>query len=94
MARGSSASMTLWTTRREEFGRLVSSVSFGSVEELLGHPDIGVVDIATGRGPRADLMRKAFEAGEHVLAQKPLAASLHAARTAVEDAERHELSSP
>ena len=61
---------------------------FSSLDELLADPRIAVVDIATGPDVRVDLIRRAVEAGKHVLAQKPLAFDLRAAREIVEEAER------
>jgi predicted dehydrogenase len=45
---------------------------YGDVGELLDDPDVRVVDIATGPGGRAALIRRCLEAGKHVLAQKPV----------------------
>ena len=70
---------------REEHG--VETV-FGSLAELLAHPEIEVVDVATHPEVRPALIREALAAGKHVLAQKPLALDLAAARELVEEAER------
>ena len=64
---------------------------FDSLDELLTHPDIDVVDIATHPEHRKPLIHKALEAGKHVLSQKPLATDMDAAREIVEDADRHGL---
>jgi predicted dehydrogenase len=61
---------------------------FGSVEELLAQPEIEVVDIATHPAARVELMRAAIAAGKHVLAQKPFAPGVTAAREVIEAAER------
>jgi predicted dehydrogenase len=61
---------------------------FPSLDELLSDPGLDIVDIATGPDVRLDLMRRAIEAGKHVLAQKPLALDHRAAREVVEEAER------
>lgn len=61
---------------------------FASVDELLDHPEIEVVDIATGPGPRTQLITQAIKAGKHVLSQKPLAPDLGSARQIVEEAGR------
>lgn len=61
---------------------------FASLEELLAHPEIEVVDIATHPAVRPELMRRAIEAGKHVLAQKPLATSIGAAAELVDEAEK------
>lgn len=64
---------------------------FGSLDELLSHPQIEVVDIATHPTQRIPLMRQALEAGKHILAQKPLALDLEAARETVAEAQRRGL---
>jgi predicted dehydrogenase len=61
---------------------------FPSLDELLADPRVDIVDIATGPEVRLELIGRAVEAGKHVLAQKPLALDIGAAREVVEDAER------
>ena len=61
---------------------------FESLDELLAHPEIDVVDIATPPDVRLELIRRAVGAGKHVLAEKPLALGARAARDVVEEAER------
>jgi predicted dehydrogenase len=61
---------------------------FDGLDELLAHPEIEVVDIATHPAARVELMRAAFDAGKHVLAQKPFAPDVASARSAIEEAER------
>ncbi len=70
---------------RERYG--VETV-FGELYELLGHPEIEIVDIATHPDVRPALVRQALAAGKHVLAQKPFADDLDTARELVEEAER------
>jgi len=70
---------------REQFG--VETV-FGELDELLGNPEIEIVDIATHPIVRPALVRQALAAGKHVLAQKPFAADLQTARELVEEGER------
>ncbi|MBA3375732.1 MAG: Gfo/Idh/MocA family oxidoreductase [Actinobacteria bacterium] len=69
----------------EQFG--VETV-FGDIEELLSHPEVEIVDIATHPDVRPALVRQALAAGKHVLAQKPLALDLQTARELVEEGER------
>lgn len=64
---------------------------FSSVDELLAHPEIDVVDIATHPGVREELIHLALDAGKHVLSQKPLAVSVAAARRLVDAAEQRGL---
>ncbi len=73
---------------QEQFG--VPKV-FGSLDKLLAHPDIEVVDIATRPEHRMPLMRRALDAGKHILAQKPLAPSVGEAREIVQEADQRGL---
>jgi predicted dehydrogenase len=61
---------------------------FSSLDELLAHPDVDIVDIATPPDVRIQVIRRALAAGKHVLAQKPLALDVASARAVVEEAER------
>jgi predicted dehydrogenase len=72
---------------REQFG----VETFGELAELLSHPEVEIVDIATHPDVRPALIRDALAAGKHVLAQKPLAEDLDTARELVEEAERRGL---
>jgi predicted dehydrogenase len=47
-----------------------------SAEELIGDPALDVVGIFTLADIRPDLMRQALAAGKHIIAEKPLAATL------------------
>jgi predicted dehydrogenase len=60
---------------------------FPSLGELLVDEEIEIVDVATGPDVRPELIRRALDAGKHVLAQKPLALDLRAARQLAEEAE-------
>jgi predicted dehydrogenase len=51
-----------------------------SLDELLDDPGIAIVDIATFPEQRIPLIRRALEAGKHVLSQKPLALDLATAQ--------------
>jgi predicted dehydrogenase len=64
---------------------------FERLEQLLEHPEIQIVDIATRPVGRIELVRKALRAGKHVLAQKPFATNLDEAYSVVEEAERRRL---
>ena len=70
---------------REQFG--VETI-FRDLEELLSHPEIEVVDVATHPDVRPALVRQALAAGKHVLAQKPFAHDLETARELIEEGER------
>jgi predicted dehydrogenase len=65
--------------------------AFESLDDLLTHPDIQIVDIATHPDQRVPLMRRAMEAGKHILAQKPLALTVAEAKDVVGEAERRGL---
>ena len=64
---------------------------FENVDQLLDHPEIQIVDIATRPGERIELIRRALRAGKHVLAQKPLATNIAEACSVVEEAEKRGL---
>jgi predicted dehydrogenase len=70
---------------REQFG---VELVFRELDELLAHPEIEIVDIATHPDVRPALVRRALAAGKHVLAQKPLAGDLETARELVSEGER------
>lgn len=70
---------------REQYG--VETV-FRDLDELLSHPEIEIVDVATHPDVRPSLVRKALAAGKHVLAQKPFASDLRTARELADEAER------
>ena len=59
---------------------------YDSLDDLLGDPHVGVVDIATQPAVRVELIRRALAAGKHVLAQKPLSPDLGSARAVVAEA--------
>jgi predicted dehydrogenase len=60
---------------------------YASLDDLLADEAIEIVDVATRPDVRPELIRRALEAGKHVLAQKPLALDLSTARRVVEEAE-------
>jgi predicted dehydrogenase len=53
-------------------------------EEIFSRADIAVVDLALHPAPRLPLMRRALEAGKHVLSQKPFVTDLEEGRRLVE----------
>jgi predicted dehydrogenase len=71
----------------EAFGARV----FSHLEELLAHPEVAIVDVATHPRERIPIIRQALAAGKHVLAQKPLAWTLEEAIAVTEEAERRGL---
>jgi len=62
----------------------------GSYEELVADPDVDVVYIATPHSFHLDNARLAFEAGKHVLCEKPLTLSTADAEEMVALARRHD----
>lgn len=70
---------------QEQFG--VKRI-YASLDDLLADPAIEIVDIATFPEQRIPIMRRALEAGKHILAQKPLALDMAQAREIVAQAER------
>jgi predicted dehydrogenase len=61
---------------------------FPTFDDLLAHPDVEIVDVATPPEGRLALIRRALEAGKHVLSQKPFADDVDEARTLVDAADR------
>lgn len=60
--------------RRDEF--FPQAEVYEDAAQVLERPDIEVLDIATHPGDRVSLMRRALEAGKHVLSQKPFVLDL------------------
>lgn len=61
---------------------------YASLDDVLADDEVVAVDVATRPDVRPQLILRAIEAGKHVLAQKPLALDLAAARAVVDAAER------
>ncbi|WP_199613669.1 Gfo/Idh/MocA family protein [Paenibacillus alkalitolerans] len=61
---------------------------FGSLDELLAHPDVEVVDIAVPAKFQPDTVERVAAAGKHVLCQKPLAESYEEAKRIVSSIEK------
>ncbi len=57
------------------------------IEDLIGRPDIPVLDITVHPEDRVSLMRRALESGQHVLSQKPFVQDLRVGRDLVALAE-------
>ncbi len=60
-----------------------------SVDELLNMPEIEIIDIAVPASHNSTLAGQAFEAGKHVLVQKPMAETTSEAVAMVEAARQH-----
>jgi len=58
---------------------------------LLGDPAVSVLDLTAHAGARLDLMRRALNAGKHVLSQKPFVENLDDGRELVELAARRKV---
>ncbi len=54
------------------------------LDEVIGQPDVAVVDLTLHPEGRAPLMRQALEAGQHVLSQKPFVRDLAVGRALVD----------
>jgi predicted dehydrogenase len=63
----------------------------GDLDSLLGDPSVSVLDLTAHPDVRLDLMRRALNAGKHVLSQKPFVENLDDGRQLVELAERRGL---
>ncbi len=71
----------------EEFG---AAAAYGSYQELVADPDVDVVYIASPHALHLEHARLAFEAGKHVLCEKPLALSVAEAEEMIALADRHD----
>lgn len=71
-------------------GRLPGLAAYGSYQELLAHPDLDVVCIATPDHWHALCTVRAVEAGKHVYVEKPLSHSVAEGRAMVTAARRHQ----
>jgi predicted dehydrogenase len=71
----------------EEAASAVGLPVFASLDELLAHPEVEIVDMATPPEGRPALIRRALAAEKHVLSQKPLASDLGEARALTAEAE-------
>src|SRR5579864_5237072 len=62
-------------------------LAFGTWEQLVEHPDVGAVCIATRPGLQPQIAIRALELGKPVFAEKPMAADLAGAESMVRAAE-------
>src|SRR5579872_812174 len=62
-------------------------LAFGTWEQLVEHPDVGAVCIATDPGLQPQIAIRALELGKPVFAEKPMAADLAGAQRMVRAAE-------
>jgi len=70
----------------EEFG---AATAYGSYEELVADPDVDVIYVASPHAMHLAHVRLAFEAGKHVLCEKPVTVHLAEAQEMVALAGRH-----
>jgi predicted dehydrogenase len=88
------AELTAVGSRRRESAEAFAAEhggrAHGSYEELVADPDVDVVYIATPHAFHLDNARMAFEAGKHVLCEKPLTLSTADAEEMVALARRHD----
>ena len=71
----------------EEYG---AAAAYGSYEELVADPDVDVVYIASPHALHLEHARLAFEAGKHVLCEKPLTLSVAEAEEMIALAAQHD----
>jgi predicted dehydrogenase len=69
-------------------GRHPGVATMRDVGELLAHPAVDAVAIATPVSTHADIAMRALQAGKHVLVEKPMAASSADARRLIDEAAR------
>ena len=74
----------------EEFGAAGSIAAYGSYEELVADPRVDVVYIASPHALHLEHARLAFEAGKHVLCEKPLTLSAAQAEEMIALAAQHD----
>lgn len=72
---------------RRSFADVVGCQPASSLEEILDHPAIEAILIATTNSSHREMVEKAAGAGKHVFVDKPLALSVEDARACVEAAE-------
>jgi predicted dehydrogenase len=70
--------------------RYGAAAAYGSYEELVADPDVDVIYVATPHALHLDNARLAFEAGKHVLCEKPLALNVAEAEEMVRLARQHD----
>lgn len=75
--------------RRDQF--FPEAIATDRIDALIGDPAIKVLDLTLHPRDRAPLMRRALEAGQHVLSQKPFVQDLSVGRELVELAEANGL---
>ena len=68
-------------SRRDAF--FPDALATDRIEDLIGRPDMPVLDITVHPQDRVSLMRRALEAGQHVLSQKPFVSDLQIGRDLV-----------
>jgi predicted dehydrogenase len=73
----------------EPLGRRYPTVELlTDAKEVIEHPDVDAVVVATPVSTHYEIARSALEAGKHVLVEKPLAANADQGRRLLEEAER------
>lgn len=73
---------------RQQWAQKSGIAAYSSLADMLAHPGLDAVYIATPTDLHSGHVVLAAEAGKHVLVEKPMAVSLHDARSMVEAAER------
>src|SRR6478609_2223866 len=74
----------------EAFAGRYGGTAYGSYEELVADPAVDVVYVATPHALHLDHARLAFEAGKHVLCEKPLTLNVAEAEAMVALARQHD----
>jgi predicted dehydrogenase len=75
--------------RRDQF--FPNAIAIDRIDDLIGNPQIKVLDITLHPADRAPLIRRALEAGQHVLSQKPFVRDMTTGRELVDMAEANGL---
>ena len=74
----------------QEHGGQSGATAYGSYEELVADPDVDVVYVATPHALHLENARLCFEAGKHVLCEKPLSLDTAGAEEMVRLAAEHD----
>ncbi|MBP3961747.1 Gfo/Idh/MocA family protein [Paenibacillus lignilyticus] len=62
---------------------------YSHIDDMLAHADVDIIDIVTGAETHVDFVRKAAQAGKHIMCQKPFAPTMEEAEEMVSLAKRN-----
>ncbi|WP_192868262.1 Gfo/Idh/MocA family protein [Calderihabitans maritimus] len=82
------AVMDIDEARAKEYAEAYGCEYYTKLDDILGRPDIQVVNICTPNGLHAEQGIKAARAGKHILVEKPVALTLESADALIEACEQ------